>query len=46
MQYVSLSNQGARCSSVVRVLSLGVGLILHGEHIELFLVPASASRLV
>ena len=44
-----LLNVGARCSSVVRAFDHGamvVGSILHGGPIELFLVLASAPRLV
>ena len=37
--------QGARCNSVVRAFAR-VGSILHGGPIELFLVPASAPRLM
>ena len=40
---------GVRCSSVVRAFAHGAmdrGSILHGGPIELFLVPASAPRLV
>ena len=40
---------GARCSSVVRAFAhgaIGRRSILHGEPIEVFLVPASAPRLV
>ena len=44
-----LFNKGARYSSMVRAFPHGVmviRLILHGGPIELFLVPASVTRLV
>ena len=48
-QIASITGMGARCSSVVRAFAycaMGHRSILHGGPIELFLVQASAPRLV